>query len=738
MIITDPPRLIVVPRLREAIVSGQVVVLTGEKGLGQKGTITAALGPPGDWIPFSANGNWLSGGYLAGFQDLLNLALRWCEENQPEIISRYEQSLKRIFPKYHSTYFRVPKDLTNTSTKDERTRFYHHEYQNKLLVGLTEFLLTYLDASRTAVILTIDNASLMSPTATNLLQIILRMPRSFSLIKFILVDYDRRVFIPQAIVVEVAKYSYDEMDQLLNLERDFSVEKAQTIYWSSRGNAMMARSLKVCLQSGVPLVGYLETNALVDLYLATLSTDYRRKLLFDYVAQNCESDIYVEIRNYETFDAAIRDQVHEAHHQRLMGDYEAGHGPLIIFHAWSIKNKERRLEALTEPSEILKSIGLYDTWFTFFAEIFGDYELRRHGSGNDPSNAVFINAAFVLYSLGCAKISLPYLEEFYRGFPDSKFIPTVLYAQAMTYGRYQQPVDLQLAEHYAELNIKTIREKFKKYEKYAYIKVFAENAYAYIKARQGKYDEALELCTRGNERMLETYGDSRFKLHQSILIYNTSQVYEIVKDYDRAEAQLRLAISYDPYYGEYYNDLGNILSKIPERSNESLVSYQRAIDLCPPYYEAYLNRGKLLSSLGDHAAAIRDFERVIEIKPNEWRALLEIGNIHLDQGNYGEALRLYGNAVAIEQSSPELRCNMGLACAQLRESEAAIAHYLAAIAIDPKHGIAHSNLAVEFFNIGRLDEALQHARVAVQIGGDPDYENNLRILTENSKATSVS
>lgn len=223
-----------------------------------------------------------------------------------------------------------------------------------------------------------------------------------------------------------------------------------------------------------------------------------------------------------------------------MTEYKAGISPLNTLHAQAIKNKYKRLAALAEPSEILKNIGLYDTWFTYFGEIFADPKLCRYGSGDEPSNATFINAAFVLYSLGCAKASAPYLDEFYNVFPESKFIPTVLYAQAMTYGRYQQPVDLPLAEQYALLNIQKIEESFRNYKKYLYIKVFAENAYAYIKARQGKYEEALDLCMNGNRKMLEIYGDSKFKLHQSILIYNTSQVYEIVKNYELAEAQLRL------------------------------------------------------------------------------------------------------------------------------------------------------------------------------------------------------
>jgi tetratricopeptide (TPR) repeat protein len=278
------------------------------------------------------------------------------------------------------------------------------------------------------------------------------------------------------------------------------------------------------------------------------------------------------------------------------------------------------------------------------------------------------------------------------------------------------------------LNLETIEAGFAEWEKYDYIKVFAENAYAYIKAKQGKYEEALTLCTKGNARMQHVYGKQRFALHQSILIYNTSQIYELVKSYDRAEAQLRLAISYDPYYGEYYNDLGNILSRLPGRAKEALDAYSTAIDLCPPYYEAHLNRGMLRAALGDDLSALRDFNRALEIKPVEWRAFLEIGNLHLSRGACEQALQAYQKASAIEWRNADLECNMGFAHSECGNQQAAISHYREAIALDRGHAGAHNNLAIALFESGEMIEALRQATIAAEIGGDPDYEENRRSL----------
>lgn len=721
------PRLRIVEQIRQARDRSQVVIVTGDRGSGQKSAV-AAVGPPSAaWTSTSANGNWLTAGYLSGFQELLDAALAWCSEHDPRLISRYEQSLKRILPRYESPHFRIPKDLTNTSGPDERTRFYHHEYQNKLLVGVSEFLLAYLIASGNPTVLQIDDASAMSHTANSLLRILLRAPASPARLKFMLIDYDGGLQLPRADTVHCPAHDYAELDALLGLEKALTRERARVLFATSRGDERIAAALLTCAAAGVPAVGYLDPRAMADLYLGTLDRSVREERARRFIAEGCQSDDYLERRNYETLDPHFTDAEHERHHAACMAAYERGEAPLVTVHARAIRDKYRRLSALVRPTEILKNIGLYDTLFSYFGELFADRDLRNYGSGDDPENALFINAAFILYSLGCGRVSSPFLEDFRATFPHSKYLPTVLYAQSMTYGRYLQPVDLPRAEQYARANIETIEARFQGYDKYDYISVFAENAYAYIKARQGRFDEALALCSNGNERMLRVYGPDRFRLHQSILIYNTSQVYELVKDFARAETQLRLAIAYDPCYGEYYNDLGNLLAKVPGRAEDALAAYATAIDLCPPYHEAHLNRGLLQAALGRADAALEDFRRVLEIKPDDWRALFETGNLYLVRGDCAQALAQYRSAEAIDPASADLQCNIGFACSELGRTDASIVHYRDAITLNPGNAAAHNNLAIELFQMGFRAEAVEHAALAATLSGDPDYERN-RVL----------
>lgn len=127
------------PRITSAISTSvdanPITILKAEPGMAPVPTINMALSNASSVLSIT-DGDWRNGGYLAGLQEVIDAELRWAADSKPQLIEAAQQSLKRLFPLMVSDAFTVPKDLTNTSTKDERTRFYHHEYQNKLLVGL--------------------------------------------------------------------------------------------------------------------------------------------------------------------------------------------------------------------------------------------------------------------------------------------------------------------------------------------------------------------------------------------------------------------------------------------------------------------------------------------------------------------------------------------------------------------------------------------------------------------------
>ncbi|MDR6496307.1 tetratricopeptide (TPR) repeat protein [Paraburkholderia terricola] len=699
----------------------QISVVGGVYGLGQLATILDAAKFLPDWEVIVEDGRWLAGGYLAGFHELVSRLITDCELRHPDLIRQHEQTLKRILPSRHSDAYCVPKDLTNTASRAERTRFYHHEYQNKLLVGLTEFVVCALEILNRRFILSIPNADGVSPTIRSLLDIFGRRGLACDRLKIVLIGGKTADSLTYA-RVEFPSCLPEEFEQSLGIA-SASPADVTTLYDLSHGNTWVAQGLHHCLESGVVPTGRMPPESLVDCFLASIGTADRIAWASTYIEDNFDGD-FASARNFMTLPRSLLNGCSEQSHAAAMQRYREGTGPLALIHALSLCDKNRRAEALVEPCEILMEIGLYDTWFSFFLPIFNDPELRRYGDGNAPLNRLFVHAAFVLYAMGNTRAATPFLEDFMREFPHSQYVPTVLYAQSMIYGRYQIPADLPRAEACAALNLRIIDSEFKHCMRHKYIQVFAENAYAYIKARQGKFSEALDLCEVGNKKMLREYGDGEFSLHRSILIYNTSQIYEIIGALSQAEEKLKEAIACDPFYAEYHNDLGNLLSRLNGRPAESLHEYDEAIRLSPPYYEAHLNRGLLRAEIGNTMGAMTDFLRVLEIKPSEWRALKEIGNLQLISGDYRAAYATYQAALSTRPVDADLLANMGVACSELGDSAQAIAFYQQAVAAQPHQPDAHNNLAVEFFAMLRLEEALHHAELACACGNDPVYVSN--------------
>jgi len=721
-----------VAKISRYLADGSFFTIIGEAGQGKRASMQAALG---ERRAIFANGNAEIGGFLAGFEELIDEYWLICERKHPEIIARYEQALKRLYPQRQSKCFRVDKDLTQTSGQKERTRFYHHEYQIKLLHSLSEFIQYTLHATGNSTVLVIDNAEKLSPTAISLLRIIIRNDKNiFKHIKIaLLCDNECEAsLISGENFIRISPLSCEEATRILQtVTPAIPLAEAEMLWLRSRGNITVLNRLLECHIIGLTANGYFDTNTMLDFLLDHYGEDSRTFMLEQFISDHCLNDDPLVRRNYETSPIAKKDELHRAAHQNELSAYVNGEGRLRLVHALSLSDANERLEALCIPGALLKGIGLYDTWLSFFSRWFVDPDARRSRDANDKAAHAFVNVAFVLCSLGMGKISIPFLETFYELYPESRLTPTVIYAQSMTYGRYMIPVDLPRANALAEKNLEIIDRGFRQLDTYEYIKIFAENALAYIRARQGRYDEALALCTNGIERMSNIYGPNKFLLHQSILIYNTAQVYEIIEDYTNAEFFYIKAIKMDPNYGEYYNDLANLIAVIPGREMEALECYQTAIKLCPSYYEAHINRSLLLHRLGEVEKAIKDCKRALDIAPSEMRASLILGSLLLESGAADEACKVLSDGTRYHQSA-DLFINLTVAQLETQDIGAAYDAALAAVRIAPDRADALNNLAIAAFEHGNPDEALKYAEKAVNLAqSDPDYLQTKNFIADN-------
>lgn len=128
--------------------------------------------------------------------------------------------------------------------------------------------------------------------------------------------------------------------------------------------------------------------------------------------------------------------------------------------------------------------------------------------------------------------------------------------------------------------------------------------------------------------------------------------------------------------------------------DKAIVEYNRALELNPQNFEAYVNRGNAYEAKGAHEDAIADYNRAIEINPN------------------------YGGAYM----------NKGVVYARMGQYDQAISNISKGIDIDPKNGEMYFNRAVTYFHNNEYDKAWDDVNKAQNLGWEihPGFLQDLR------------
>lgn len=92
-------------------------------------------------------------------------------------------------------------------------------------------------------------------------------------------------------------------------------------------------------------------------------------------------------------------------------------------------------------------------------------------------------------------------------------------------------------------------------------------------------------------------------------------IYYFMKKLNLAERDIRKAIDLKPT-GEYYNDLGNVLSMGDPNSLESLASFKRATEMSPENEMYWYNYGVDLGDKGRLTEAIEQYNKALELSPH--------------------------------------------------------------------------------------------------------------------------
>ena len=187
-------------------------------------------------------------------------------------------------------------------------------------------------------------------------------------------------------------------------------------------------------------------------------------------------------------------------------------------------------------------------------------------------------------------------------------------------------------------------------------KVFIDNGLAFLRARQGRHQEALDLCQSGYELLTNKMGEDRHRLHRSILLYNIAQVYVMLGRLDNGLEHYRKAIAMDPNYSEYHNEVGNILQE-QSRHREAIACYEQAIRCSAPYPEVFFNKAVCHARLEEQADALVCFDMTLELNPQHSEAHALRADTCRELGNAAAALAGYDTAIAMGYEAVAVRIN---------------------------------------------------------------------------------
>jgi tetratricopeptide (TPR) repeat protein len=258
----------------------------------------------------------------------------------------------------------------------------------------------------------------------------------------------------------------------------------------------------------------------------------------------------------------------------------------------------------------------------------------------------------------------------------------VCYILAMIHARHLPPPDYPRAEAYIDQGLAALEGADLPEEDRAFLRVFILNGLAFIRHRQGRSAEALDLCRSGFALLEERLPPDRHRLHRSSLLSNMAQVHA--------------AAGFDPNNTDFYNDRGNALACL-DRLEEAVADYRTAIRLSPPYHEVWTNLGQALKRLG----------------------------------RIEEARDAYTRALDLDSRQPLPRLGRAQSAALLGRTAEARADYTLALAQDPAQPLLLANRAVLWFQEGRLAEALADLDQAIEMEpGNPDLYYNRAAVHE--------
>lgn len=281
----------------------------------------------------------------------------------------------------------------------------------------------------------------------------------------------------------------------------------------------------------------------------------------------------------------------------------------------------------------------------------------------------------------------------------------ICYVMAMLHARFLPEKDLGKAEEYLGRGLQYLEEAHQISDRDRhFLRIFLLNGLAFVRHRQGRPLEAIELCRSGSEHLDRHLSPDQHHLHRSVLLYNAAQVYAALQSHEQAIENFSAAMRMDPNYSEYYNERGNVYLTMG-RYEQAIQDYLAAIDLSAPYQEVWTNLGQCFRLMGKLDEAAKAYSWALDLAPEALLARVGRAQVLDALGHPQLALLDYNVALALDPQQPLVLANRATILFDQGDLEGSLKDLDAAITLSPEAADLYQNRAMALISLGRKPEA---------------------------------
>lgn len=175
--------------------------------------------------------------------------------------------------------------------------------------------------------------------------------------------------------------------------------------------------------------------------------------------------------------------------------------------------------------------------------------------------------------------------------------------------------------------------------------------------------------------------------------------------------------------GDVYNTLAAADS--PEAGARAREAYTEAQARDPQNPVYPLLFAVLSARAGEVEAARAEIDTALRLKPNFTDAILLLTQLDISEGNIEAAINGTRSLVALEPNNPGRLYQLGVLYVADEDRESAIQAFTAALDRDPSYANARYLRAVQYFELGRVDEAIAELEIVRDLNPDNQVVDTL-------------